>query len=102
MDRIDILFVYIDDDTYASKLDLKEFPAIVLFRNGEPLRFEGHVENEMAVLKVSKNYSRRMELITLQPFKNFLIMSYSLIFSLQPTSTIYCCRERSKKLVLLY
>ncbi len=52
MDRIDILFVYMDDESYATKLEIKEFPAIVLFRNGEPLRFEGNVENEMAVLKV--------------------------------------------------
>ena len=51
MDRIDILFVYVDDDSFAAKLDVKEFPGIVLFRNGEPLRFGGNVENEMAVLK---------------------------------------------------
>ena len=58
MDRIDILFVYLDDESYATKLDIKEFPAIVLFRNGDPLRFEGHVENEMAVLKVRSKWIR--------------------------------------------
>ena len=58
MDRIDILFVYLDDESYATKLDIKEFPAIVLFRNGDPLRFEGHVENEMAVLKVRSKLIR--------------------------------------------
>ena len=52
MDRIDILFVYMDEESFAVKIDIKEFPAIVLFRNGDPLRFEGNIENEMAVLKV--------------------------------------------------
>ena len=52
MDRIDILFVYTDEESFATKNGVKEFPAIVLFRNGDPLRFEGHIENEMAVLKV--------------------------------------------------
>ena len=54
MDRIDILFVYMDEESFAVKIDIKEFPAIVLFRNGDPLRFEGNIENEMAVLKVLK------------------------------------------------
>ena len=64
MDRIDILFVYMDEESFAVKLDITKFPAIVLFRNGDPLRFEGNIENEMAVLKVLKIfYSLHVKLL---------------------------------------
>ena len=41
----------VDDESYASKMSITTFPAIMFFRNGEQIMFEGHVENEMAVLK---------------------------------------------------
>ena len=52
LDKIDVSFVYLDDDAFAAQMKVTEFPALVYFRNSEPLHFEGHVENEMAVLKV--------------------------------------------------
>lgn len=51
LDDIGVTFVYIDDESYAAKMSITTFPAILFFRNGEQINFEGHVENEMAVLK---------------------------------------------------
>ena len=51
LEDIGIVFVYVDDETYAAKMSITSFPAIMFFRNGEQIMFEGHVENEMAVLK---------------------------------------------------
>ena len=51
LDEIGILLVYVDDESYASKMGIKTFPSLIFFRNGEPDVFEGNVENEMAVLK---------------------------------------------------
>ena len=51
LDDIGVVFVYVDDETYAAKMSITSFPAIMFFRNGEQIMFEGHVENEMAVLK---------------------------------------------------
>ena len=48
---IGVVFVYVDDETYAAKMSITAFPAIIFFRNGEQIGFDGHVENEMAVLK---------------------------------------------------
>ena len=47
-----ITFVYIEDLTFATKMDVVEFPAIVYFRNSEPLQFNGQVESGLAVIKV--------------------------------------------------
>ena len=47
-----ITFVYIEDLTFATKMDVVEFPAIVYFRNSEPLHFNGQVESGLAVIKV--------------------------------------------------
>ena len=52
LDKIGVTFVYLEDDSLAEKLLVKEFPALVYFRNGDPIIFEGQVENEMAVIKV--------------------------------------------------
>ena len=60
MDRIDVLFVYLDDDSYAAKMKIREFPALIYFRNGQPLKFEGHIENEMAVLKFVTSFENIM------------------------------------------
>lgn len=51
LEDIGVVFVYVDDETYAAKMSITAFPAIMFFRNGEQINFEGHVENEMAVLK---------------------------------------------------
>ena len=51
VEKIGVLFVYVDDESYAAKLSITSFPAIMFVRNGEQVMFEGHVENEMAVLK---------------------------------------------------
>ena len=86
MDRIDILFVYMDEESFAVKIDIKVFPAIVLFRNGDPLRFEGNIENEMAVLKVLNLFYAFdvlyciyvITLINLTIIYSFLILTYNL------------------------
>ena len=51
LDEIGIVLVYVDDESYAAKMSITNFPSLIFFRNGEPDVFEGHVENEMAVLK---------------------------------------------------
>ena len=51
LEDIGVVFVYVDDESYAAKMSITSFPAIMFFRNGEQIMFEGHVENEMAVLK---------------------------------------------------
>ncbi len=51
LEKIGVLFVFIDDESHASRMSITNFPAIAFYRNGEHVMFEGHVENEMAVLK---------------------------------------------------
>ena len=49
--EIGVILIYVDDESHAAKMSITNFPALIFFRNGEPYVFEGHVENEMAVLK---------------------------------------------------
>lgn len=51
LETIGVIFVYVDDESFAAKMGISTFPAIAFYRNGEHIMFEGHVENEMAVLK---------------------------------------------------
>ena len=41
LDEIGVMFVYVDDETYAAKMSITSFPAIMFFRNGEQMMFEG-------------------------------------------------------------
>ena len=51
LDKMGISFVSIEDHNFATKMEVVEFPAIVYFRNSEPLRFNGQVESCLAVIK---------------------------------------------------
>ena len=52
LDKIDVLFTYTDDDAFITKLKLDSgTPAVVLFRNGDPIVYDGNIENEMGILK---------------------------------------------------
>ena len=51
LDERGISFVQTDDEEFALlKHQIAQFPAIVLYRNGNPLKFEGNIEEEEEVL----------------------------------------------------
>lgn len=43
--------VKIQDPQLAKRYSIKTFPALVYFRNGNPLLFEGDMQNEQSVLE---------------------------------------------------
>jgi len=46
-----INFVKIQDQTLAKRYGIKNYPALVYFRNGNPLIFDGDLRNEEYVLE---------------------------------------------------
>uniref|UniRef100_A0A146M1J4 Thioredoxin domain-containing protein n=1 Tax=Lygus hesperus TaxID=30085 RepID=A0A146M1J4_LYGHE len=50
LDESGMVFVTTEDTALAKKYNIKSFPALVLFRNKEPLPFKGDIEDEDEVL----------------------------------------------------
>lgn len=50
-DVFGIHMVKIQDPQLAKRYSIKTFPALVYFRNGNPLLFEGDMQNEQSVLE---------------------------------------------------
>lgn len=50
-DVFGIHMVKIQDPQLAKRYSIKTFPALVYFRNGNPLIFEGDLQNEQSVLE---------------------------------------------------
>ena len=50
LEDIGVVFVYVDDETYASKMSITVFPAIIFFRNGEQIGFEGKKKSTESIL----------------------------------------------------
>lgn len=61
LDRLDILLVFTDDDDCLARVKPDTIPSVGLFRNGnaDMIMFDGHIENEMGLLKFLTDLERR-------------------------------------------